>query len=70
MDQVRREAARRGETITSLIEQGLRVVLLQSQKSERAHSVNLPVAQETGGTLPGIDINNNADLLDKLGGLR
>ena len=63
LDQAKREAARRGETLTALIEQGLRTVLAQSQKPRRRNRVKLTVSDTHGGTYPGIDINNSAALL-------
>ena len=64
--QARREAARRGVTLTSLIEQGLRMVLRRPRRSPNAERVRLPVSRATGGTLPGIDLNDSADLLDRM----
>lgn len=70
LDLTKREAAPRGETVTSLIEQGLRIVLLQTQKTKCPEPVRLPISNATGGTLPGIDLNNSADVLDVLEGFR
>jgi hypothetical protein len=64
LDQAKREAARRGETLTALIEQGLRLALAQSRVKRRR--VDLPRSTSGGGLLPGIDLNNTAALLDLL----
>jgi hypothetical protein len=64
LDQAKREAARRGETLTALIEEGLRLVLIRGQKSGKRRRVVIPVSNTGGGLLPGIDLNNSAALLD------
>jgi hypothetical protein len=69
LDQAKREAARRGETLTSLIEKGLRLTL-SAPPRPRARRVRLPVAAVGGGTLPGVDLDNNASLLDIMEGRR
>jgi hypothetical protein len=68
MNQAKREAARRKVTLTALIESGLRMALAAEAKLPRAH-VDLPVSRETGGVRPGIDISNNAEVLDIMDGL-
>lgn len=62
LEQAKREAARRGVTLTSLIERGLRLVLTEPVKKRRR--VVLPVSSAKGGVLPGVDLNNSAALLD------
>ena len=65
IEQAKREAARRGETLTALIEQGLRLVLAQSRpQKRRKRSVVLPTCRAGGGLLPGIDLNDSAASLD------
>jgi len=64
LEEAKREASRRGETLASLIEQGLRLVVAQSAAPHEKHRVVLPVSSETGGVMPGVDLNNNASLLD------
>jgi hypothetical protein len=65
LEQAKREASRRRETLTALIEQGLRLVLAQSRSArERRRRVVLPVSRAAGGVLPGIDLNDSAALLD------
>ncbi len=70
MRRAKREAARRGETLTSLIEKGLRLVMAQPAKPLRRRKVRLPVCPMGGGVLPGVDIANSADLLDRMEGIR
>jgi hypothetical protein len=64
ISQAKREAERRGETLTALIEQGLRLVLAQSRSRHQRERVKLPVSESGGGILPGIDLNDSAALLD------
>ncbi len=64
------EAARRGETVTALIEHGLRLVLAGGGKSAARSSVRLPVSRATGGTRLGIDLDDSTALLDVLEGGR
>jgi hypothetical protein len=71
LQQVKREAHKRGETLTSLIEQGLRLVLARSRQHPVARArVILPVSKARGGVLPGVDLNNSAALLDRMEGQR
>ncbi len=62
--QAKREAERRGETLTALIEQGLRMVLAQSRLQYNRERVRLPVSEAGGGVLPGVDLNDSSALLD------
>jgi hypothetical protein len=69
LHQAKREAHERGETLTSLIEQGLRLVLARSRPQPRARArVILPVSKARGGTLPGVDLSDSAALLDRMEG--
>ena len=70
MQQAKREASRRGETLTSLIEQGLRLVIAQSHGQQKRRRVVLPVSSAKGGVRPGVDLSNNSALLDLMDGLR
>lgn len=64
LDRAKREAARRGETLTSLIERGLRLVLARPQGRRERRRVAIPVCRQGGGTLPGVDLDDSAALLD------
>ena len=66
LEQAKHEAARRHETLTSLIEQGLRLVLAQPNRPVRRKRVILPVCRAGGGVLPGIDLNDSSALLDTM----
>ena len=64
LEQAKREAAGRRKTLTSLIEQGLRLVLAQKAPSPKRQRVTLPVSRASGGLLPGVDLNDSASLYD------
>ncbi len=67
--QAKRAARERGETLTSLIEQGLRLVLAGSrQQAARRARVILPLSKVGGGAFRGIDLNDSAALLDRMEG--
>jgi hypothetical protein len=68
LNQAKREALRRGETLTSLIENGLRLVLADTPRPRHRRQVQLPVCKAGGGTLPGVDLTDSAALLDILEG--
>jgi len=61
----KKRAAEKGRTLTSLIEEGLKVVLAEPRRlpAERLH---LPVSKALGGTLPGVDLNRSSDLEDRM----
>ncbi|TMQ19492.1 MAG: ribbon-helix-helix protein, CopG family [Deltaproteobacteria bacterium] len=60
------EARRRGVTLTALIEEGLRLVLRRPLRRVDRPVVVLPVSRAGGGTLPGVDLDDSASLLDRL----
>jgi hypothetical protein len=70
LERAKREAARRGETLTGLIERGLRLVLARPQPGHARARAELPVCRAGGGTLPGVDLDDSASLLDVLEGRR
>jgi len=67
--QAKKEAQRRGETVRSILEQGLRLVLAGSQPRPSRKRVMLPVSREGGGIAPGVDLDDSATLLDLMEGL-
>jgi hypothetical protein len=66
MERARQEADRRGVTLTSLIEQGLQLVLRRPLKRSERHAVVLPECKAGGGTHPGVDLDDSADLHDRM----
>ena len=65
----KKKASEKGETLTSLIEQGLNLVLAEPHRPRQGSHVRLPVSKSTGGTLPGVDLNRSADLEDRMDSL-
>lgn len=66
LNRLRQEASRRGTTLTALIEQGLRLVLRQPPKTSKRPRVAISVSRAGGGTVPGVDLDNSAALLDRM----
>jgi hypothetical protein len=62
----KRKAAEKGQTLTSLIEEGLRIVLADSAHLRRRARVQLPISRASGGTLPGVDLNRSSDLEERM----
>lgn len=58
----KRKAAAEGRTLTSLIEDGLRLVVAENQKAKKAKRVLPPLSDATGGPWPGIDITDGSAL--------
>jgi len=64
LDQAKREARRRGTTLTALIEESLRQELArESHSNGKREWIKLPTGN-CGGPMPGVDFNNSAQLLD------
>lgn len=68
LGRARQEAARRGVTLTSLIEQGLRLVLRRPLKRSERPAVTLPECRAGGGVLPGVDLDDSSAVLDRMEG--
>ena len=66
LDRARREAVRRGTTLTALIEQGLRLVLRSPLKQPDPSHVKLPECRTGGGTQPGVSLDDTSNLLDRM----
>jgi hypothetical protein len=58
----KRKAAQDNSTLTSLIEDGLRLVLAGEQQAAKKERVMPRVSTATGGLMPGVDISNSAAL--------
>lgn len=72
LHQAKQESARRGETVTALIERGLRLVLAASTRPPRRRQIVLPASppRRGNGTRPGVNLDDSAALLDILEGRR
>jgi hypothetical protein len=69
LERARREARCRGVTLTSLIEQGLRLALHRPPGRGERPVVALPECRAGGGVLPGVDLDDTASLLDRMDGV-
>ena len=58
----KRKATAEGRTLTSLIEDGLRLVVAEKPKGPRPKRVLPRFSSATGGPMPGVDISNSAAL--------
>jgi hypothetical protein len=58
----KRKATAEGRTLTSLIEDGLRLVVNESRKLGKMKRVMPPVSKATGGPMPGIDLTDFSGL--------
>jgi len=68
LERARQEAERRGVTLTSLIEQGLELALRRPMRRSETAARHLPECRAGGGIRPGVDLNDSAELLDRLEG--
>jgi hypothetical protein len=58
LKRAKRKAAAEGRTLTSLIEDGLRLVVTAKKKVARTQRLPPPVSTATGGPMPGFDISD------------
>ena len=58
LNRAKRKAAAEGRTLTSLIEDGLRLVVSEAKKSPKRKRSLPPVSKATGGPMPGIDVTD------------
>jgi hypothetical protein len=61
LKRAKKRAAEEGRTLTSLVEDGLTLILSKPTTSRRKRVV-LPVSKASGGVLPGVDLNRSSDL--------
>jgi len=61
LQRAKKRATEEGRTLTSLIEDGLVLVLTKSKRSGRKRVV-LPVSRASGGVVSGVDLNRSGDL--------
>jgi hypothetical protein len=75
LDRARRKAAAEGRTLTSLIEEGLKLVVSENRPRKKAPRDLPPVSAATGGTMPGIELTKlsaleELDDLERFGGAK
>jgi hypothetical protein len=58
----KRKAAAEGRTLTSLIEAGLKLVVVDNRKTATKKRVLARVSTATGGPMPGVDITDGSAL--------
>jgi hypothetical protein len=56
LGRAKRKAAAERRTLTSLIEDGLRLVVADGRKAVKGKRVLPPISKATGGPLPGVDL--------------
>ena len=61
LKRARKRAAEEDRTLTSLVEEGLALVLARAGKTS-SERVSIPVSRSAGGPRPGVDLNRSADL--------
>jgi hypothetical protein len=62
LDRARKKAAAEGRTLTSMFEDGLRLVVAESRRTAKEKRVLPPISKATGGLMPGIDLSDSAAL--------
>jgi hypothetical protein len=58
LNRARRKAAAEGRSLTSLIEDGLRLVVAGAKKSPKQKRVLPRISKATGGPMPGVDLTD------------
>jgi hypothetical protein len=62
LNRARRKAAAERRTLTSLIEDGLRLVVAEGRRAAKGKRVLPPISKATGGPLPGVDLSDLSGL--------
>jgi hypothetical protein len=58
LSRAKRKAAAEGRTLTSLIEEGLRLVVAEQRRAIKAKRILPRISKATGGPMPGIDLTD------------
>jgi hypothetical protein len=58
LSRAKRKAAAERRTLTSLIEDGLRLVVADGRKAVKGRRVLPPISKATGGPMPGVDLTD------------
>jgi len=59
-------AAQRDTTLTAILEQALREWLDRQRRRKQRRRADLPISRARGGLLPGVNLDDTADLLDRM----
>ena len=62
LNRAKRKAAAEGRTLTSLIEDGLRLIVTENKKRTKEKRVLPRISKATGGPMPGIELNDLSTL--------
>jgi hypothetical protein len=62
LNRARRKAAAEGRTLTSLIEDGLRLLMAGPSRFPKKKRAPPPISKATGGPMPGIDLTDFSSL--------
>jgi hypothetical protein len=62
LKRAKRKAAAERRTLTSLIEDGLRLVVAEGRRAAKGKRVLPPISKATGGPLPGVDLSDLSGL--------
>jgi hypothetical protein len=62
LDRAKRKAAAEGRTLTSLIEDGLRLIVSDNRKGTKRKRVLPRISKATGGAMPGIELTDLSTL--------
>jgi len=58
LNRAKRKAAAEGRTLTSLIEDGLRLIVTEKEKNAKRKRVQPRVSKATGGPMPGVELTD------------
>jgi hypothetical protein len=62
LNRAKRKAAAEGRTLTSLIEDGLRLIVTEKEKDTKRKRAQPRISKATGGPIPGIELTDLSEL--------
>ncbi len=65
LKRAKKRAAEDRRTLTSIVEEGVALVLA-GPKKRRRDRIEVPVSRASGGVLPGVDLNRSTDLEESM----
>lgn len=66
LEKAKREADKQGITVSALVQQGLEREIARPANVRARSLVRLPVCTRGGGMLPGVELDNSSELLDRI----